>query len=550
MNKLGILAAVLCLPVAWAQQEKQTPRVGVGVIERKLALNEALEMALKNNLEIEVDRTLVATAQQSLRGAYGAFDFVLRFQPDLERRNTPTSSVLAAANGIIAERFFNQNAYFLQKLPFAGTSVHIDFLNGRQSTNNPFVGLNPFVTSQLVLGFTQPLLRGREIDRDRSEIKIRSKQIGISEIDLKLRVIDVATRVLYSYWDLVGARQDVTVKSAFVDWAREQLARSKRMIDAGTLAPVELSAAEAELERRLDTYYASVGRVTEVENALKTLLAGSRQEDIWNDILVPTDERAPETGVADDVKTGMQTALAERPELRQLVLRRETNDIQKAQADNDRKPAVNLVANYINSGLAGTVNPNDNPFSASNVALYQRINQLSQAQGLPPLVGGSFGGTVPPQFIGGYGQTLSGLFGGNYQSIQVGLQLDWNPRNRTAEANLAQAAIAERRIKLLQTQAEQAIEAQVRNSLQAIQTARQRIVAAEASAQAAKEKMESETRLFQTGESTNFLVLTRQNEYADSLNRVVVARSDLNKAIARLQQSLGTILDTYRLRVQ
>lgn len=549
MKKLGIVAALLCLPVAWAQQEKETPRVGVGVIERKLSLHDALEMALKNNLEIEVDRTMVATAQQSLRGAYGAFDFVLRFQPGLERRNTPTSSVLAAANGVIAERFWNQNAYFLQKLPFAGTSVHVDFVNGRQSTNNPFVGLNPFVTSQLVLGFTQPLSRGREIDRDRSEIKIRSKQIGISEIDLKLRVIDVATRVLYSYWDLVGARQDVKVKAAYVEWAREQLARSKRMIEAGTLAPVELSAAEAELERRLDTYYASVGRVTEVENTLKTLLAGSRQDEIWSDIVVPTDERAPEAGVADDVKSAMQTALAERPELRQLVLRRETNDIQKVQADNDRKPAVNLVGAYINSGLGGTINPNDNPFSASNVALYERINRLSQSQGLPPLPDASFG-AVPPQFIGGYGQAMSGLFGLNYQSVQVGLQLDWNPRNRAAEANLAQTAIAERRIKLLQTQAEQAIEAQVRNSLQAIQTARQRIVAAEASAQAAKEKMESETRLFQTGESTNFLVLTRQNEYADSLNRVVVARADLNKAVARLQQSLGTILDTYKLRVQ
>lgn len=550
MKKLGIVAAVLCLPLAWAQQEKETPRVGVGVIERKLSLNDALEMALKNNLEIEVDRTMVATAQQSLRGAYGAFDFVVRFQPGLERRNTPTSSVLAAANGVIAERFWNQNAYFLQKLPFAGTSVHVDFVNGRQSTNNPFLGLNPFVTSQLVLGFTQPLLRGRETDRDRSEIKIRSKQIGISEIDLKLRVIDVATRVLYSYWDLVGARQDVKVKAAYVEWAREQLARSKRMIEAGTLAPVELSAAEAELERRLDTYYSSVGRVTEVENTLKTLLAGSRQDEIWNDILVPTDERAPEAGVADDVKGAMQTALTARPELRQLVLRRESNDIQKVQADNDRKPAVNLVGAYINSGLGGTINPNDNPFSASNAALYERINRLSQSQGLPPLPSVSFGGAVPPQFIGGYGQALSGLFGLNYQSVQVGLQLDWNPRNRAAEANLAQTAIAERRIKLLQTQTEQVIEAQVRNALQAIQTARQRIVAAEASAQAAKEKMESETRLFQTGESTNFLVLTRQNEYADSLNRVVVARADLNKAVARLQQSLGTILDTYKLRVQ
>ncbi|MCC6586100.1 MAG: TolC family protein [Bryobacterales bacterium] len=548
MKKLLQTTAVLCLVgMAWAAQEPQ--RVGVGVIERKLSVTDALELALKNNLEIEIERTNVATSREALRAAQGAFDFILRYQPGIESRNTPTSSVLAAASGKIAERFHNQNFSFLQQLPWHGTSMHVDFLNGRQSTNNPFVGLNPFITSQLVVGFTQPLLRNRENDRQRSEIKIRSKQIGISEVDVQLRVIDIATRVLYAYWDLVEARQDVKVKGAFVEWAREQVARNKRMIEAGTLAPVELSAAIAELERRLDTYYSAVGHVTEVENALKTLLASSRHDEIWKDILVPTDDKAPNAGAADDVNAALGTALKQRPELRQLLLRRETNDIQKVLAENERKPQVNLVANYINSGLAGTINPTDNPFSAANAALYARVNQLSGTQGLPPLTGGSFGG-VPPQFIGGYGQTLSGLFGGNYQSVQVGLQLDWNPRNRTADANIAQTVLAERRIKLVQAQTEQAIEAQVRNSLQAIETARQRIVAAEASAAAAKEKMESETRLFQTGESTNFLVLTRQNEYADSLNRVVVAQADLNKALARLQQSVGTILQTYNLRVQ
>jgi outer membrane protein TolC len=83
-----------------------------------------------------------------------------------------------------------------------------------------------------------------------------------------------------------------------------------------------------------------------------------------------------------------------------------------------------------------------------------------------------------------------------------------------------------------------------------METARQRIVAAEASARAAKEKLDSETRLFQTGESTNFLVLTRQNEYADSRRREVVAHLDSNKAVSRLRQALGATLEAHKIRVQ
>jgi outer membrane protein TolC len=81
-------------------------------------------------------------------------------------------------------------------------------------------------------------------------------------------------------------------------------------------------------------------------------------------------------------------------------------------------------------------------------------------------------------------------------------------------------------------------------------TARQRVTAAEASARAAKEKLDSETRMYQSGESTNFLVLTRQNEYSDSRRRDVVARLDANKAIARLRQALGATLDAYKIHLQ
>ncbi|MCL4402041.1 MAG: TolC family protein, partial [Acidobacteria bacterium] len=74
-----------------------------------------------------------------------------------------------------------------------------------------------------------------------------------------MKVIEIVTRVEQAYWDLVAVRQDAEVKSDAVDWARQQLERNRRMIAAGTLAPVEVAASEAELERRLDAWYASVG---------------------------------------------------------------------------------------------------------------------------------------------------------------------------------------------------------------------------------------------------------------------------------------------------
>ena len=168
---------------------------------------------------------------------------------------------------------------------------------------------------------------------------------------------------------------------------------------------------------------------------------------------------------------------------------------------------------------------------------------------MAPIQGSGFG-ALPPSLVGGYGTSLAGVFGGNYQSVQVGVQLDFTARNRTAQANYSTSLIEAKRLKYLQSQTEQNIEAQVRNALQSIQTARQRITAAEASERAAKEKLESESRLFQTGESTNFFVLTRQNEYLDARRRAVLAHLEFNKAAARLEQAGGSTLPNHNITLK
>lgn len=525
------------------------PRTGISLSQRQLGLQDAVQMALENNLDIEIERTNRDSSAQAVKAARGFFDPTFRWMPLFEDRNTPTASVLQGASGKLNERFLNQNFYVRQKLPSNGLALNLDFENQRQQTSNPFNSFTPLLGSRLTVGFTQPLFRGRETDRERAELKIRRKQSQMADVDFQVRVIDVVTRVEQAYWDLVAARQDVGVKQESVRLAQEQLALNERQIRSGTLAPVELAAAEAELQRRMDSLYTAIGVVTETENALKTLIAPERQSSLWGDEILPTDSQTRETPATDDLRAAVTEAIKNRPELKGIDLRMQANQVEKQLNSDLRKPAVNLVGQYSLNGLGGTLRPGDNPFTAANTALYAKVNELAGKSGIPPLPLASLGAT-PDFLIGGYGTSLSNLFGGRYQSFQAGVQMDLTFRNRTAEANYAQSAIAEKRIKLEQARAEQLIEAQVRNAIQGIETARQRIAAAEASEKAAREKLASETRLFQTGESTNFLVLTRQNEASDSRRRVVGAKLELNKSISRLEQALGTTLRAHKVTVQ
>jgi HAE1 family hydrophobic/amphiphilic exporter-1 len=524
---------LIALLLGGAHPAPAQTRVGVGAAQRKLTLAEAIELALKSNLEIEIERVNRDVAQANLKGAFGAFDPFFRYAPGYENRASATSNALAAPGGKLLESFVNNNFSLGQKFNWHGAQARLDFNNGRLATNNPFTGLSPFLTSQLIASYVQPLWRGWKIDNERAAILVRGKAVQSSDAAFEVRVIDVIVRVQQAYWDLVAVREDEEVKRESVELGRTQVALSKRQIDAGTLAPVEIHAAEAELQRRLDTLYVTRELITQAENNLKTLIAASRESEVWGEEILPTDRRGVEPPEWNDIKGAVDGAVQRRPEMRSVALQLESNAIQQDLAREGLKPQANLTAAYIANGLAGSVNPVPNPFAS-----------------LGGGGGGNNFGQVPGNLLGGYGQTLNNVFSGNFPTYQVSVAFDFPLRNRAARANVEQTALQARQIKLQQAQVSQAIEAQVRNALQAIETARQRIAATEASAMAAQVKLESETRLFETGESTNFLVLTRQNEYADSRRRAVAAKLDLNKAIARLEQALGTALEAHQIRLR
>ena len=525
------------------------PRVGITAEQRKLSLEEAFQMALQNNLELEVEKSNVDSARIATKAAKGVFDSYFKYTPLFEDRNTPTSSSLQGNTGKVNDKSFNNNFEFRKKTQFYGGNFVAGFDNSRQTSTNPFTSLSPLSSTRLGINYIQPLLQGRRIDKDRAELIIRNKQVGISEIDFELRAIDVVARVEQAYWDLVAGRQDLEVKVEAVKLTEEQVERNRRMIDAGTLAPIELSASQAELERRRDASLTALGVVTELENQLKPLLASDRNSEIWAQELIPTDVGTTAALDVKDLEPGLKRALSQRPELKQVEERLQVNEVDGRLAQDQLKARVNFVGSYSLSGLAGTLRAGENPFTSSNIPLYERLNRLSSIAGLSPFVPPAQG-SLPDFLVGGYGSALGNVFAGRYPTTQAGLQIDFSGHNYQGKAAVEQTVVAERRLKILRAQLEQSISAQVRNALQAIATTEQRIVAAQAGAKAAKDRLESEVRLFQTGESTNFFVLTRQNDFLDARRRELLSKLDFNKASARLVQALGETLKSRNIRVR
>ena len=77
--------------------------------------------------------------------------------------------------------------------------------------------------------------------------------------------------------------------------------------------------------------------------------------------------------------------MKQRAELRGIQVRRDINDVQKNLNSDLQKPEVNFIGQYWLSGLGGTVNAIDNPFSAASIAQAQRLNEISTRLGLQPL---------------------------------------------------------------------------------------------------------------------------------------------------------------------
>lgn len=527
-------------------------RVGVNVADQTpLSLNEAITMALENNNNIETSQIDVKLSEFDLTAALGVYDPRFLTESYFERAVIPTASSLGGTNGSTKSTSFNANLGLSGFMPLAGGSYQSSFTTARQTTNNPFTSLNPQFPTALTLSYTQPLFRGRRIDDNRRRIQIAKKNLSLTDAQFRQQSIDVISRVVSAYWDLTFALRNLQVQIDAVKQARTQVESNRRQVREGTLAPIDIIAADTQVTNFEQNVYTAQEAVTRAESNLKTLILPKVEAELWGRAIVPTTSvnvEAPRPSFED----ALGAAMSARPELVVLQTNKEINEINARYFRDQTKPQVDLIGSFTGAGLAGsTIASTSNPLASSLGPLVARVNQLSTLNNLPILPSTSSNtSAIPGNLIGGYGQSLENIAAFNYPTFRVGVRVNLPFGNRTAKANLGRALAEGTRIAAQRDQTLQQVKFEVQTSLQSLRSSEARLASAAASRSSGEQLYASEQRRLENGTSTIFLVLQRQQELVAARARELQAQTDLNKAISDFQRATGNTFQAHNVTVR
>jgi outer membrane protein len=528
------------------------PRIGV-VAEEHIRLEQALDMALANNKDIQASRIDQDEAGYTLMAAEGAYDPGFNGSGLWEKQITPVASSLGGSStGALLTREWLFDPGFSGLTPWFGGSYRTDFSNQRLFTDNSFITLNPQFPTSLNLQYTQPLWRGLRYDANRHAIEVAKKNQSLTDEQFRQRVMTVVEQTEQAYWELAYAYNNLEVQLQAVDIGRQQDESNRRQEAQGLLAPIDVVAAQTQLANfELGAYNAQTA-LTRAENNLKTLILGDRESPLWSSALIPS--TAPKTKAPlIPLATAVQDALANRPEMAEVRISGEINQKDTRYYRELTKPQVDVVASYNRAGLAGNQVPvGPNPITGAFGPLIDRLNTLSTAAGLDPISLSGFGGgsTTPALLVGGYNQSLSNLWAGNFPTTQVQLRISLPIRNRTAEANVGRSLAEGRRIQNQREQVAQAIEADVRDSMQAVESAQLALESARVARESAEQQYESEQRQFRAGTSTLFLVQQRQSTMITARSQERRAEANLAEAIAQFQFATASGLREHNITLK
>lgn len=497
--RLSFLVALVLVLVAG-------PAAGAG--ERTLTLDEAIALAVENYEGLLVERASLAAAEAGVEAARGAYD------PDFElaaRWGEATSPVGSAFPGTSLGSFAatretaDAGVAVTQRLRTGG-ALALRTTAARETDDGAFAVLSPAYTTRFGFELRQPLLRDRAIDGARLQLRAAAADRAGARAGLRRQLNDTVAAVERAYWALVATRQAVAVREEAVALAGEQLEETTHRIASGVAPETEIAQPRAELERRRGELFAAAETVARAENALKRLVLADADGPLWTARLVPVEPA--ELAIAPvDLDAALADALAQRAEL----------DARGAEVDRLRAEVA-----FARDGVRPVLDA---------VVSYDRVGFDGAATGAGGL-----------RADGGLGGAFDGLADGDYDDTRVALVLGIPIGNRTARAAARSAEEAERRAAAGLAGARKAVRAEVLDAAAAIDTAGQRIAAARAAREAAEVQLAAERERYAVGLSTNFLVLTRQNDLARARLDEISTLTDYRTARTELLRATGSLL--------
>ena len=340
----ALLAAAMLVGAA-TMTVAQQPAPSAQAIEptgpvRSLSIDEAVQLALQQNLGIQVERLNPQLQDYSIAQALASYTPIFGGAVNYQHQDQPPSSFLSGADTTITSSNFGGNAQ-VQKFFTYGTNAVVSWDSSRYTSNNIFNSFNPQLTGNVDVQVSQPLLRNFKFDTVRQQIYQAKKNREISDVGLQQTIAITTRQVKNAYWDYVFSINSLAVAKQSLDLAQESLRNTKSRVEIGTLAPIDIVQAESEVASREEAVILAEASIGQTEDGLRTLIFDPKTPQFWNMNLKPTDT-APFQLQAVDVRGAVSRALNERTDLIAARKRMDVTDYNLKYFKNQTLPGVNL----------------------------------------------------------------------------------------------------------------------------------------------------------------------------------------------------------------
>lgn len=459
----------------------------------RLTVDEAVKMALDNNLDLAADRLDPQIGDTRVAAAAGLFRPTVASSVQRNNQLQPPSSLLfptSTRNDVVTS-----NVGLNQRLPWFGTSYSIAWDTSHTDSNSFLNSYNPLLRSGLSLSFSQPLLKDFFTDAARTNLVLSRTNRAIADTRLQESVVHTTAAVKAAYWNLVSARANVEARQASLRLAEELVRVNRAKVDVGQSPPIDLVSAEAEVASNQEQLIVAETSVKQSEDRLRVLIFDAARRDVWNIQLDPVD--SPPVGTAAvDIEAAVTNALRDRADLARA--RKDTENAATALrlAGNQKLPDVRVNASYQANGLGGT--------------------EILRTGGFPGTITGN--GQVVS-----FGTILDQVLRSDYPTWAVGLSVSYPIGQSTDEANQARGRLEAQQSEQRVRSAEARVIQQVRDAAWKVEMNARRVETVRAVRELAEQRRDVEQKRFDVGMSTSFLVIQAQRDLAQARQNELAA---------------------------
>ena len=483
----------------------------------RMSLSECLARALEHNLSLEIAKKDPEISYQDVLFQKAAFDPLFNAAYSHSEQTSEPSQVFQASKS-------KQDALsggFSGLLNF-GARWNAGLVSNRLDSNSSFNRYNPSYDSGLALGFTLPLLRGLGKEATRANLVIAKRNLDVSHEELRRQATTTLRTVEDGYWNLRAAREARRVAEQALKLSQDLYDLNKKKVEVGTLAPIEITQAEANVASNVEGTIRAKESVFNAEDQLRRLLAIPKDDPLWVHTIIPTEDPVKDAREVD-LDAAIAKSLQARPEIIQARATLENSALSERAAKNAARHQLDLTANLRPSG--------------NNL-----IDVTSGPDGIP--------GTPDDVVVtGGLTDSYSEIPKFNNYSWSLGLNYAVPVANRAAKASYAIARIGREKQELSLQNTEDLIRVDVRTSVRAVEAGFERVTAARKNVELQQKKLDAEQKKFDNGMSTSFEVFTFQTDLRNAQLSLIQALLDYNKALADLERSKGTLLESKGLKL-